>query len=649
MPDAPLIDRDLLFGNPDKAMPQLSPDGARVSFLAPVDGVLNVWVGPRSDPDAARPVTRDTLRGIRIYFWAYTSRHILYLQDQGGDENWRVYCVDLDSGETRDLTPFEGVAAQIQEVSPKFPEKILVALNQRNPMLHDVYRIDIRTGERELVMENPGVAGFYTDRDLNIRLAVQITPDGGMGILRVTPEKNFEPFFSIPAEDAMTTHPLGFDKSGEVLYLFDSRGRDTSALTTLSLKTGEEILLKADPRADGSGVLIHPTERHVQAVSFTYDRTRWEILDPAIAPDFEALAAVSGGELNVISRTLDDQLWLVAYLEDAGPVRYYAWDRQKKEARFLFTNRKELEGQPLRPMHPVIIPARDGLSLVSYLTLPPGASHGTRPESPLPMVLLVHGGPWARDTWGYNPFHQLFANRGYAVLSVNFRGSTGFGKAFINAANGEWGGKMHDDLLDAVDWAVKEGIADPARVAIIGGSYGGYATLWGLTRTPDVFACGVDIVGPSNLITLFQNTPPYWAPILSLIKTRVGDWTTPEGQAFLTERSPLTYVENIKKPLLIGQGANDPRVKQVESDQIVKAMQEKNIPVTYVLYPDEGHGFARPENNLSFLGIAEVFLSKYLGGRHQPLREKDFQNSSITIPEGADLLPGVGEFLGKRA
>ena len=313
---------------------------------------------------------------------------------------------------------------------------------------------------------------------------------------------------------------------------------------------------------------------------------------------------------------MDDDFWVAAYLLDDGPVRYYRYDRVKKEARFLFSNREALEGLPLAKVHPVVIKSRDGLDLVSYYMLPLDSDRDSpgHPANPLPIALLVHGGPWARDNWGYNPVYQLLANRGYAVLSVNFRGSTGFGKDFVNAANMEWAGKMHDDLIDAVQWAIDQNIADPRRVAILGGSYGGYATLAGLTFTPDTFACGVDIVGPSNLVTLLNTIPPYWEPQVELWANTVGDHRTEEGRAFLTERSPLTHVDRISKPLLIGQGANDPRVKQAESEQIVQAMQDKNIPVTYALYPDEGHGFARPENNLSFFAVTEAFLAGCLGG-----------------------------------
>lgn len=645
---APLIARQVFFENPDRASVQLSPDGTKIGYLAPLNGVLNVWVGPADNLADAKAVTQDKGRGIRAYFWAYTNEHVLYIQDKDGNENWRVYSVDLRTTQTKDLTPLEGVQARIQEVSSKFPEEILIGLNERNPKLHDLYRLNIITGDRTLVAQNEGFLGFVTDDDYNVRFAMRLTPDGGNEILRRT-EGGWEPFVKIPMEDTLTTSPRGFDKTGQVLYMIDSRGRDTAALTAINLETGEQTVIAEDPRADISDVMMHPIERRVQAVASNYERKRWQILDESIAGDLAYLRTVADGDVEVISRTLDDRYWVVAYLMDNGPAHYYLYERQAQKAEFLFTNRKSLEGLPLVKMYPLVIKARDGLNLVSYLTLPLWADPdgNARPEKPLPMVLNVHGGPWARDSWGYNSIHQWLANRGYAVLSVNFRGSTGFGKVFINAANKEWGGKMHDDLIDGVEWAIKEGIADPKRVAIMGGSYGGYATLVGLTFTPDVFACGVDIVGPSNLVTLLSTIPPYWAPMIELWATRVGDHRTEEGRKFLTKRSPLTYVDRIKKPLLIGHGANDPRVKQAESDQIVQTMQTKKIPVTYVLYPDEGHGFARPENRLSFYAVVEAFLARCLGGRFEPIGD-DFQGSSITVPVGIKEIPGLMQALPKK-
>ena len=640
-----LISREVLFGNPDRSRVRLSPDGSRISYAAAVDGVLNIWVGPSDDPGAARPVTNDTGRGIRRYLWAYTNRHIVYLQDIGGDENWRVYSVDIETGEARDLTPFDGVQARIQEVSHRLPEEILVGINQRNPRAHDLYRLNIISGEMSMVEENPGFMGFTTDSDYNVRLANQVMPDGGMTIFQKA-GNGWDELIEIAQEDNLTTGPVGFDATGEVCYLIDSRGRDTAALVAMNLASGATEVLYEDPRADIDNTLVHPTELTVQAAASTYERRDWKVLDPSIQADLDYLATVADGELEVIDRTLDDSRWIVGFNLADRPFSYYLYNRAARRADFLFTNRAALEGATLATMHPVVIEARDGLDLVSYLTLPveTDLDGDGRPASPVPMVLMVHGGPWSRDSWGYDGDHQWLANRGYAVLSVNFRGSTGLGKAHTNAGDLEWGGKMHDDLVDAVEWAVAEGITTADRVAIRGGSYGGYATLAGLTFTPETFACGVDIVGPSNLVTLTGSIPPYWKPMIELFASRMGDWRTEEGRAFLAERSPLTHADKIVRPLLIGQGANDPRVKQAESDQIVAAMQANGIPVTYVLFPDEGHGFARPENDMAFNAVTEAFLAECLGGRAEAIGD-DFEGSSIQVPAGADGVPGLAAAL----
>ena len=605
--DVPLIPREVLFGNPDKAQARLSPDGKWLSFLKPVDGVLNVWVGPADDPSKAEPVTKDTFRGIRSHGWAQNSELIVYNQDKGGDEDFHVYATDVATKETIDLTPIEGVRGQIAGSSERFPDELLIGFNDRDKRFHDLYRVNVRTGEKTLLQENPGVAGFVTDDDYQVRLAINFTPDAGQVWLQPASEepgeKGYEdwaPMEEFSSVDAMTSGPAGFDKTGTVLYFEDSRDRNTAGLFARDLATGETTLIAEDPRVDVGGTLTHPTEKTLQAVSFTYSKTEWKVLDPSIQADVDFLSGqFDGAEWIVTSRTLDDTKWTVAYVLDNGPLKFHVYHRPgdggegERRLDFLFDSRDDLNDYRLAKMHTPVIKSRDGLDLVSYLTLPvdTDADADGVPNTPLPLVLDVHGGPWARDGWGFNSSHQWLANRGYAVLSVNYRGSTGFGKEFINAANGEWAGRMHDDLIDAVNWAVDEKIADKSKVAIMGGSYGGYATLVGLTFTPDTFACGVDIVGPSSLVTLMNNVPPYWYQFMPVMKERVGDWTTEEGVAELNARSPLTKVDEIVKPLLIGQGANDPRVTQLEADQIVEAMQAKGIPVTYALYPGRGTRF----------------------------------------------------------
>lgn len=631
-----LIPRDVFFGNPERASARFSPDGKYLSFVAPRDGVLNVWVAPADKPADARPVTADTKRGVRQYFWAHDGKHLLYLQDVGGDEDFHLYRVDVAADKTTDLTPGKKLRATVQEVSHRRPNEVLVGLNDRDPRYHDLYRFDLAAGTKELVQKNDGYAGFVTDDDFRVRLAVRMTPDGGTEYLEPDDKGGWKPFESVGMADSLTTRPVFLDKLGTTVYTLDSRGRDTAGVFAVDLKTRAKKLLAEDPRSDAGGFLVHPTENTLQAVSFTRGRTEWKFLDESVKADYDALRKVADGDVSVSSRTTDDKLWLVAFLMDDGPVRFYRYDRPAKKATYLFSHRRDLEGWKLAKMRPVEIKSRDGLDLVCYLTVPAGTEAG----KPGPMVLLVHGGPWARDSWGMNPYHQFLANRGYSVLSVNFRGSTGFGKTFLNAGNREWAGKMHDDLIDAVNWAVKERVADPKRVAIMGGSYGGYSTLVGLTFTPDTFACGVDIVGPSNLQTLLKTIPPYWAPMKQQFATRVGDPDTDAGRKLLAERSPLSRAGAITKPLLIGQGANDPRVKQAEADQIVSAMRGKDIPVTYVLFPDEGHGFARPENSGAFNAVAEAFLAKHLGGRYEAIGGA-FGGSTIQVPTGADGVPGL--------
>lgn len=638
-----LIPRSVLFGNPERTSVKISHDGAQIAYLSPVEGVLNIWVAPVDAIEEAYPVTEDMKRGIRFYFWTYNPSYIIYLRDRGGDENWHVYSVNVKTGENRDLTPYDGVQAVPKAGSPKFTDDILIGINHRDPQLHDLYRVNILVGQSELIVRNDlGSVDIMSDRDLNPRLARVLTPDGGSKILSLSESGKWETTMSIDPEDHLTTSPLYFDDDGRTLYMLDSRGRDTSALTAVDIKTGKAQELAVDVRADVADTISHPVTGRPQAVGFEYDRFIWKVLDDSIAVDIERIDDKEKGQFAVCSRTLDDRKWLVEYEKDDGPNTYYLYERETGELKYLFSNRPELQSTSLAHMHTAIVRSRDGLDIVVYYSLPVGSAstYTNRPSKPLPTVLRVHGGPWSRDSWGYDPQHQLLANRGYVVMSVNFRGSTGFGKRFVNAGNLEWAGAMHNDLIDAVEWAVEEGIADPARVAIMGGSYGGYAVLVGLTFTPEVFACGVDIVGPSNLNTLLDNAPPYWMPMITFLRSRVGDNSTEDGRHFLAERSPLSRVDSIERPLLIGQGANDPRVKQSESDQIVNAMKERGIPVTYVLYPDEGHGFVRPENNLSFMAVAEAFLAKCLGGRCEPIGD-DFQGSSIQVLAGGEDEPDL--------
>ncbi len=606
----PLIPRATLFGNPEKISPAIAPDGKTLAYIAPDEGVLNVWVRVLGR-DGDRVVTRDRKRGIRAYGWAQNSRHLLYIQDKDGDENWHLHAVDLETGEIRDLSPFDGVRVEGIHTDHNFPGQVVFGMNKRDPSVFDLYRCDLNTAEITPEVENPGhYVQWILDHNFRVRGAAAAKEDGGFELhLRADAHSPFTEFLSWGPEESQNI--LGFTPDGRGLYLEDSVDVDTTQLYEIDIATRVKKVLASDPAVDLGAAMVHQTRHHVQAVSFEKERREWKVLDPDVAADFDALAAAQSGQFMILSRDLADRTWLVEYDADVSPARYYSYDRATKQVTFLFAARPALETARLATMKPQTIRARDGLNLVVYLTTPAGVE----PKN-LPMVLNVHGGPWVRDDWGYHPEAQWFANRGYACLQVNYRGSTGFGKKFMNAGNREWGAKMHDDLIDAVNWAVAQGIADPKKVCIYGGSYGGYAALVGAAFTPDFFAAAIDIVGPSNIITLLNSIPPYWAPMRNIFRVRVGDLET--EQEFLESRSPLFKAGEIRIPMLIAQGANDPRVKQAEAEQIVEALRAKGKPVEYLLFADEGHGFARPENRMAFYAAAEAFLAQHLGGSAEP-------------------------------
>jgi len=639
----PLLPRDVLFGNPERISPEVSPDGRYLGYIAPdTKNVLQVWlrtIGKNDD----RVLTQDPKRGIRSFFWTYQPSVLVYLQDSDGDENFHFYAVDVQSQQVRDLTPFAGVRAQLVAIEPDVPDQLLVGLNRQDPRKHDVYRLHLKTGETVLVTENPGnVIGWAADAALTIRAALAARPDGGHELwLRQAAGDPWKTVLAWDPDDQGA--PIDFSKDGKTLYVLGSHNANAQRLLAMDTATGRETVIAEDSEYDVGGVFIHPTRRVIQAVSFYKDKLEWTVLDPAVAEDFKTIERVRPGEFHISRGDLDDRLWVVSYVVDDGPVYYYLYDRTTKNSEFLFSQRPSLENLPLVPIQPISFSSRDGLTLHGYLTVPPdlirpSATFSQREKAPgsdvgplpmgegarragegLPTVLLVHGGPWARDRWGFNPMVQWLANRGYAVLQINYRGSTGYGKKFLNAGNREWAGKMHDDLIDGVQWLIGRGIADPKRIAIMGGSYGGYATLVGLTFTPEVFACGVDIVGPSNIISLVKTIPPYWEPMKATFARRVG--VLERDEEFMKSRSPLFFVDRIVRPLLIGQGAHDPRVKQAESDQIVEALRKRGKPVEYLVYADEGHGFARPQNRTHFYAKAEEFLAHHIGGRFEPIKE----------------------------
>ena len=612
-----LIPREVLFGNPERQSPALSPDASQVAWLAPHEGVLNVWVAP-FDPetglhlDAARLLTDDHDRGIRTFRWAPDGARILYLQDAGGDENWRLFDVGLDSGERRDLTPFDGVQARIIASEPGLPNEILVGLNRENVELHDVYRLDMASGELKKEITNLGFLDWVADGNLVVRATFAPEADGGIALLvRASAEDEWRAIVRFEPEDALSTDALAFSGDGAAVLSVTSAGADSSRLVSIDAHSGDFEVLAERDGADVSQVRLHPVTKAPQVVTFMSDRQQYVALDDAVAEDLARVRGLHEGDMFFAGGDDADDHWLVGFTNDSGPVPYYVFRRGTGAARFLFEHQPALSRYELAPMEPLCFKARDGVEINGYASFPLGTG-----RTDLPTVLVVHGGPWARDMWGYNAEAQWLANRGYLCLQVNFRGSTGYGKAFINAGDREWGAKMHDDLVDAVAWTVAQGWADPGRVAIYGGSYGGYAALVGAAFTPEIFCCAVDVVGPSNLKTLIETVPPYWAPLLTQLHRRLGDPVVDEE--FLWSRSPLSRVKDIRIPLLIAQGANDPRVKQAESEQIVDALVAAGIDHEYMLFPDEGHGFAKPENRLRFYASAERFLARHLGGRAEP-------------------------------
>ncbi len=640
---ADLIPRTTLFRQ-DHARVRISADGTQIGWRATAGGSANLWVAPVDDPTSARQITQETGRMIGWWDWFQSSSQVLYTLDRTGGENTHVYLASLldpDGAETRDLTPYDGVRSTVVRTTSLDPDHIVVSMNDRDATVQDLYRLDVTTGQRTLLAQNEGdFSAWVVDDHLRVAGARRANADGSLDVLTYDRKlRAYKPLFHVPFEDTLGVEPVGND--GSVTFLKDSRGRNTSALVAFDAVTGTSEVLADDPRADVGGVLMH---RRPLAVSFTYDRTRWQVLDPSATADFDYLATLSPGDLSIDARSSDDKHWIVSFRESDRPRVYYHYERAAGAAGTatpLFSESAALLSRALPSTQPVAIRARDGKQLVSYLTLPldvdPTAS-GT-PTHPLPMVLWVHSGPAERDGWGFDDNTQWLANRGYAVLKVNFRGSTGFGKGFLNAGNREYGAAMQTDLADAVTWAVDHGVADPTRVAIVGGSYGGYASLVGLATTPDLFACGVDIWGAPDLVARLS-TPPYNLPAGRWETPRVGDPTTAEGRRALLARSPITHVSALRKPLLVFQGARDARVVKAQSDRLVQGMTSLGLPVTYVVFPDEGHGLSRPENVVGMSAVIELFLAKCLGGEAEP-PGADVAASSMMVPAGAEHIEGL--------
>jgi len=650
----PLIDRQLLFGDPEIAGAQISPDGKFIAFVKPLDGTRNVWVKRTQDPfEKARPLTADTKRPIPGYFWSRDGKFILFVQDQAGDENFNVYAVDPAvspaAGQkvpaARNLTEAKKVRAVLYSVPKIDPDTIYVGLNDRDPAWHDLYKVKISTGERTLLRKNTErLTGWIFDHKGQLRLATRSAENGDTEVLRVDAD-GFKKVYSCTVFE--TCAPARFHKDDQRVYMITNKGdADLIRLVLFDPATGGEELVESDPkgRVDFDFPLFSERTEELIATSYYDDKRRIYWKDKDFAADYALLEKrLPGKEVFFGSTTKDESLFIIAATSDTEPGETYLFDRGSKKLTLQYRVREKLPRQHLAEMKAIRYKSSDGLEVPAYLTLPKGV-----PAKDLPLVVHPHGGPWGRDEWGYNPLAQFLANRGYAVLQPNFRASTGYGKKFLNAGNNEWGQKMQDDITWGVKYLVAQGIADPKRVGILGGSYGGYATLAGVAFTPDVYAAGVSIVGPSNLITLLQSIPPYWESIRKIFSVRMGDSATPEGRAQLERQSPLHSADKIKAPLLVVQGANDPRVNKGESDQIVIALRDRGFPVEYIVAPDEGHGFARPVNNMAMFASAEKFLAKHLGGRAQEdmtaevatrLKEITVDPKTVTAPKSVEVGP----------
>jgi dipeptidyl aminopeptidase/acylaminoacyl peptidase len=626
----PIIDRELFFGDPEISGAQISPDGSSITFIKPFKGVRNIWVKAADAPfDKARPLTADTTRPVTSYYWSRDSKFVLYEQDKGGDENYRIYAVDPKAAgdpvpTSLDLTPMAKVRAVIFDVPRTTPGEIIIGLNDRRADLHDVYRLDIATGKKTLLWQNDqNVAGWVTDLKGALRMGVRQTADGGTELLRIE-GNTLVPLYSVNADESV--YPERFTPDGRKFYLVTDKGAglDKTELQLCDIKTGEVTQVEKDPdnEVNFGNALFSEVTDELLATFYFGDRQRVYHRQKQFGEDWEKLTKVlPKGEISIGSMTADESKWLVAVSSDVDPGSRYLYDRKTGKAELLYRSRPNLPSDQLAPMKPLTYKARDGMTIHGYLVTPKGG-----PSTDLPTVIMPHGGPWARDYWGYNSLAQFLANRGYAVLMPNFRGSTGYGKKYLNAGNKQWGtGFMQHDLTDGVQYLIKERIADPKRVGIFGGSYGGYATLAGVAFTPDLYAAGVSYVGPSNIITLLKTIPPYWAPIKRTFSVRVGDIEKPEDVKMLEQQSPLNSAKSIKAPLLVIQGANDPRVKKAESDQIVIALRDLGRTVEYMVAPDEGHGFIGRENRLAAFTALEKFMAKHLKGRQQEAVPADIQ------------------------
>jgi len=629
----PIIDRELLFGDPEISGAQLSPDGKYIAFLKPWKETRNIWVKGTAEPfSSARLMTIETARPVAGFLWTRDSKYIVFVKDNGGDENFNAYAVDpgapaavgsaaaspTDAPPSRDLTHLQGVRVMLFSAPKTDPDVVYIGLNDRDPSWHDLYKLTISTGERTLIRKNlDHIAAWIFDLKGNLRLAQRVQDNGDQEILRVDAD-SFTPIYNCNVFE--TCDPIQFHRDAQRVYIQTNKGDlDLTTLALLDPATGQIETVESDPlkRVDlGSAWFTEATDE-LAATLYYDDRERYYFKDQGFEGDYQWLEQkLPDREISVVSSTLDDRQWLISASGDVEPGETYLFNRDSHTLAFQYKVREKLPRESLAPMQAVSYKSSDGLEIPAYLTLPKGLQTKSEARG-LPALLVAHGGPWARDHWGYNGLAQFFANRGYAVLMPNFRGSTGYGKKFLNAGNGEWGTKMQDDLTWGVKYLTAQGIADSKRVGILGGSYGGYAALAGVAFTPDLYRAAVDIVGPSNLLTLLSAIPPYWEAGRKIMYARMADPDTPSGKQWMEERSPLHSAGKIKTPLMVVQGANDPRVHRREAEQIVIALRDRGFPVEYLCAPDEGHGFARPVNNLAMFMAVEKFLAAHLNGRYQ--------------------------------
>ena len=599
-PAPALIDRELLFGNPEITGAQISPDGKYLAFVKPWKDTRNLWVKKTGEPfSSARLLTTETKRPVGTWLWSRDGKYIAYVKDHEGDENFNVYRVDpaaaaapdAEAPPSRDLTGLKGVRVQLLSTPKNDPGVFYIALNDRDKAWHDLYRLSIASGERTLIRKNTErISHWIFDLSGKLRLATRVAVNGDQEILRVDPD-GFTKVYSCNVFEECA--PLRFHKDAKRVYLKTNKGDDVDllALVLFDPETAVVQPVESDPlkRVDFGAALFSEATGELVATSYQDQRTRRYFRDKSFQTDYEWLEAkLPGKEIAVGTRTRDERVWLVTAASDIEPGEAYLFDRKTRRLTAQYRVREKLPREALAPMLTIRYTSSDGLEIPAYLTLPRGSS-----DKSLPTLVVPHGGPWSRDNWGYNPLAQFFANRGYAVLMPNFRGSTGYGKKYLNAGNGEWGRKMQDDVTWGVKYLVAAGFSDPQRIAIMGGSYGGYSVLAGITQTPDLYRAAIDVCGPSNLLTLLNAVPAYWEAQRKIMYTRMADPGTPEGAAWLKERSPLSSAAKIKTPVLVVQGARDPRVNRAEAEQIVIALRDNGLSVEYLLAPDEGHGFAR--------------------------------------------------------